>query len=420
MVSVGKQMSDLLALLSLIWTVIFIGIALIKLLDAKFNALYATMLGMGGFSLIDISKYYYVDYARVGWVGDDVFQSVTLLIWLSCSLIIFTYFIFKRYYIQRVKISYYIKSRGIFIYFIKIALVPISLLFIAINDGSGYMGILGGFIKGFIVALIIYGLMEKDRIAIIVGVISLFCGVDDSSRRAYIAIFFPIIIMLVYSYKEKIGQVTIRVKILLVILLFLVFVFLNALRSEHNFGEGFDPDNRVNNTMHYITTLGSIDTFHNTAFIYERFPSPWDYYYGETYLSVFVALIPRFIWPDKPVSLGAQLGLMKRFGYRGFDQSLWEEAFMFSLSPSFVGEAYANFGFIGVIFLSLLLGIIAAYLDKKIYNVIKITTIPWIIFLSSFILFHRGDFYVSVNYQIFMFFAATIFYKFSYKKVLKG
>ena len=376
------------------------------------------MLGMGGLVLVDISKYYYLDSSRVGWIGDDVYQKVAIVIIFSCITVGFSYFFSKRLITKKRQCFFYKKKRTSFIKYIKFIVFPLSIIFLLLNDRSGYASMVGSCIKGLLVALFIYGIFEKDRMAVIVSIISLFTAVDDSSRRAYIAIFMPIIFIYPYVIKNKYGNVNLKVKLILVVFLFFIFIFLNAIRSSNDFGVGFDPDRKVSNTLYYMKNLTSVDTFYNTAFLIERFPKPWDFFYGETYLSVLVAPIPRSLWNDKPVGLGAPLGLMNRYSYRGkFDNYFWEQANQFTLSPGFVGEAYANFGYAGVFLISLLLGIVAAFFDNKIiFQGITAATIPWIMFLSTFILVHRGDFYVSVNYQIFMFLTASIFFKFSYSR----
>jgi hypothetical protein len=412
-------MSQIFALISLICAVIFITIAITKILSAKFNAFYATMLGIGGLSLIDIPKYYYLEVQNSDrpWIGDDSFQLITLLIWLSCFFIFFSYYLFTHVMrFRKIIDSQFNKNRYWLLSLLKFLVIPVSIVYIIFNDGSGYASMIGGLIKGIIVCLFLYGLTQRDRTAIIASIILILIGVDDSSRRAYIAIFIPMIVILSFWYLSKYNKINLRSKIILFFCLLSVFIILNALRSGHDFGEGFNQNSRVENTVHYIKNLKSIDTFYNTAFIVERFPLPWDYYFGETYLSVLVALIPRSIWPDKPVGLGSQLGLMQAFQYRGFDDLLWQKTNMYSLSPGFVGEAYANFGFTGVCIVSFLLGFLIAYFDRKlVVQRFDILAIPWIMLLSCFIVIHRGDFYVSVNYQIFMFFSAILFRKVFYK-----
>lgn len=201
-----------------------------------------------------------------------------------------------------------------------------------------------------------------------------------------------------------------RFKVLSMATLFFLFIFLNWLRSEHNFGEGYIEGNQIANTINYMTTLKSIDIFYNTGFMINNIPQRYDYLYGETYLSILVGLIPRSLWSEKPVSLGAILGLMVRFDSGKFDAEMWERSNQYSLSPGFIGEAYANFGYFGIIFLSLALGFTLGIYDKKISksDLLNPKIFPWFIWLGSFIILHRGDAYTAVIYQIFIFIFLTI------------
>lgn len=411
-------MSDLIAIVAFVAAVVFVFVSLSKLINAKFSAYYAVMLGMGGLVLIDITKYYYLNLGQNEWIGDDHYKNVSILIIISCLTFFASYFFFNGKIKKNRKQLFYKKRRGNFTRLVKFFILPTSLAYTLMNDGSGYASLIGGCVKGFVVALLIYGLIENDRFAMIVSVISLLVGVDDSSRRAYIAIFVPSIVVITDLVKKRFGFIPLKSKLVFAILLLSIFVFLNAIRSTNDFGEGFDPNDKVSNTLSYISKLRSVDTFYNTSFLVEKFPVPWDFYYGETYFSVLAAPIPRSIWEDKPVGLGAPLGLMNRYGYKGkFDIEMWGDANQFSLSPGFVGEAYANFGYIGVLVLSILLGFVTAFFDKKVVSEgLSPRTIPWLMFLSTFVLIHRGDFYVSVNYQLFMFIAVFIFYRNAYSR----
>ena len=123
---------------------------------------------------------------------------------------------------------------------------------------------------------------------------------------------------------------------------------------------------------------------------------------GETYLSVLVAPIPRSVWPDKPVSLAAQLGFMMRFGGAKFNVPDWiDYTNQFSLSPGFIGESYANFGILGVFFLSIAVGCSMAKIDRSMrFERINDGAIPWLPLLPLFILIHRGDFYTASSFSI--------------------
>jgi oligosaccharide repeat unit polymerase len=191
-------------------------------------------------------------------------------------------------------------------------------------------------------------------------------------------------------------------------MLIFLFIFLNWMRGEHNFGEGYIEGDRLANTLQYIKTLKSLDTFYNTGFIVENFPGEFHYYYGETYASVLVGLVPRSMWPSKPVGLGAPLGLMQVAGIQDFDPVKWVKFNQYSLSPGFIGEAYANFGVLGVIMFSLAFGWTAKIIDRKVFHDrsqgFDLRQLIYLPIMIAFLLMGRGDFYSAVIYTLFMWF----------------
>ena len=186
-----------------------------------------------------------------------------------------------------------------------------------------------------------------------------------------------------------------------------IFLFLNFMRSEHNYGRDFVDRGRVQNTINYIVNLRSIDTFWNTAFIIENFPKKFKYYYGETYAAIPVGFIPRSVWKDKPVGLSAPLGIMQKFGFQeDFNADNWKLLNKFSLSPGLLGEAYANFGIYGILFIPILLGFLSRKLDLVIQAGSYGHSLNSSLFLSAFFLVHRGDTYVATTPSIFLYLGA--------------
>ena len=87
---------------------------------------------------------------------------------------------------------------------------------------------------------------------------------------------------------------------------------------------------------------------------------------------------------------------------------------MFSVSPGFVGEAYANGGLVFVVILSLLFGMFVSYYDRHfMFYGLKISSLPYFGFLPFFFLVFRGDFYSSITYPLYIFFGMLITLKIS-------
>jgi len=106
--------------------------------------------------------------------------------------------------------------------------------------------------------------------------------------------------------------------------------------------------------------------------------------YGLSSSFIFFFWIPRFIWPEKPTMLGHWLIREVQIGGYGEGHSV---------SYGFAGDAYADFGFVGGMFFSLILGgffFILDRINKKIvrsqFNILYVAiTIPFTFFaLRSF------------------------------------
>jgi oligosaccharide repeat unit polymerase len=110
-------------------------------------------------------------------------------------------------------------------------------------------------------------------------------------------------------------------------------------------------------------------------------PAEIPYLHGASYLQVFVLPVPRALWPTKPVD--DMTTVITRF-----DPENSGLAF-----PAF-GEAYANFGFIGVALSGIVLGGVAELLHRRFANSqdLKASLVAAVaagVFLQ---LFSRGDF----------------------------
>jgi oligosaccharide repeat unit polymerase len=80
--------------------------------------------------------------------------------------------------------------------------------------------------------------------------------------------------------------------------------------------------------------------------VYLKVPEQVEYLYGKTYLTGLLFFIPRFLWPDKPHSVGYYTGRLI------FNRA---EA---GIPPGDVAEAYWNFSFAGVAIIAFLNGIL--------------------------------------------------------------
>jgi oligosaccharide repeat unit polymerase len=100
-----------------------------------------------------------------------------------------------------------------------------------------------------------------------------------------------------------------------------------------------------------LYVAGDLDAFENGTLVMRLIPAVADYYYGATFVTLFVLPIPRAWWPDKPAASVNYL-LADSFGF-------YSDNFAISL----VAEAYANFSWPGVVLFFLLFG----FLSERMY-----------------------------------------------------
>lgn len=76
-----------------------------------------------------------------------------------------------------------------------------------------------------------------------------------------------------------------------------------------------------------------------------------DYLYGATLVPIFTKWVPRVIWPDKPVEdIANSIG--RKYGF------LDQHDFITSLNLPWIAEMFLNFGWPGIVLLSVLVGVI--------------------------------------------------------------
>jgi len=69
--------------------------------------------------------------------------------------------------------------------------------------------------------------------------------------------------------------------------------------------------------------------------------SIWEYYYGKTYLWALTGVVPKILWNNKPdLSFGTEFGHASGM--------LKKTNNVTSISVTYIGEAYLNFGFFGM------------------------------------------------------------------------
>jgi len=136
-----------------------------------------------------------------------------------------------------------------------------------------------------------------------------------------------------------------------------VIVAMGSLRFMQSRGLNFQDYRSSTTAANLLSPVMASSNFlavGKTAMLIDKVPNNYDYTYGSTYALWLIAPIPRSLWPEKPiVRIGGVLGA----AVFGSDQRS-------GIPPGSVGEAYLNFGWVGIPIMMCILGCIL----KIFYN----------------------------------------------------
>jgi hypothetical protein len=110
--------------------------------------------------------------------------------------------------------------------------------------------------------------------------------------------------------------------------------------------------------------LNRLNLVNVTSVIIQETPETKPYLYGKTYGMVLPLLVPRFLWPSKPIGHAATVTLTLYYGIQSERVPIRT-----SIGVGLFAEAYANFGLLGVVALNVLIGWELGWLYKFGYHV---------------------------------------------------
>ncbi len=126
------------------------------------------------------------------------------------------------------------------------------------------------------------------------------------------------------------------------------------------------------------------DFIHQVAYIYSMTPAEVPYQYGHTYSYFAVALIPRVLWPGKPLAGSANGFYAVNYGITS-EEGIKTTTF----GVSILGEAFINFGWYGALFVMMLQGVAISTLEK-IFGTLKSGAGGQAVFIAFFVFFLNG------------------------------
>ena len=208
-----------------------------------------------------------------------------------------------------------------------------------------------------------------------------------TSARLEMVYFVLMLLMVRHYYKQKISVSRL---ILLGVAIMTVVAVLGQLRHLQTARQ--TDATLVDASSFFKKTLGGnyFMDIGKTSVIVDSVPREVDYLSGKSLTYVFVAPIPRTLWPEKPaVRVSKFVG--STVYHRG-DES--------GIPPGFIGEMYLNFGYTGIIAGMFVLGIILKLIYQRMnLNPSSHFSLLWYVILSVILTLTllSGDLTVAVS-----------------------
>lgn len=283
--------------------------------------------------------------------------------------------------------------------------LPLSLVGNFIDTDSGVVYLFVNVARGALFCYVYSAVQNQGKVGLLCLFVivclffSLFFDLSLSSRRGFIVYLWVFLMLMLYLYKDRLRGA--YANILMFSFFVLVFLYLNYMRSEHDFGYGFSQGEVFANTINYIITMRSIDTFSNTLFIYNSYGSQFDYLWGYSYLYPLLVLIPRSLWSEKPMAFSTELAFNISTGSAGVTFSNWLDISQYSLSPGLFGELLANFGILGVLISPFIVASLVVKVDRASFSAQGPINLIWVFFIPAIFLLFRGDFFSATAFSIY-------------------
>jgi len=172
-------------------------------------------------------------------------------------------------------------------------------------------------------------------------------------------------------YRKKVTRPQMAKLLLIVLAVVLFSTFLGSQRNKLRTGEQVEVGATISNNDVANTLESNFNIYKPVYGVANKYPFTYDYTLGRLMFGdTFVLWIPRLVWSSKPRGEEMAGALILK---QSIDASVIDQAFM--AMPN-VGPFYADFGFIGVILFSFLLGYAFKRLLKFFYsgNILYIVT----------------------------------------------
>lgn len=251
-------------------------------------------------------------------------------------------------------------------------------------------------------------LNKKYQALFIIIISSLY--LFNQFTRMFILMFYLYIFMYYYLRSKKIYLLNIVLLSIISQVLLIVMLYRRVF-GEVDFDKVFGYLSNINGSD-FLRLIDSYYVYEAYLRILKYFPRHEDFLYGYSYIKPFVFWIPRAIWENKPEGLSS-LVVEKIYGTSKGSE--------YSTGFTLAGEFYANFGFVGMLICSLMIGLSIGFVSRKMIStkneytfVISLTTIIYFPHIARGGILETTILFLIIFYLIFMLFFKT---KNLYKKI---
>ena len=137
--------------------------------------------------------------------------------------------------------------------------------------------------------------------------------------------------------------------------------------------------NKIERYLKHTSDINTDKTVNYMSYVVDYYDREENSYrYGQSTLTVIFFWVPRTIWKDKPPQFAYWFIREYQGGEKGFSSK-------YSAPSSYLAEIYSDFGNLGVIFISLLIGYLSFRIDLYFYKSKVIESYKQILFVSFFL-----------------------------------
>lgn len=221
-------------------------------------------------------------------------------------------------------------------------------------------------------------------------IISIFILVvlDTGTRTLTGLIMLPSVVIYLLNNSKKVGIAKIAVVMFAFVLLLQVQLFTRT--GDYDYKKFLTASFWGN----IVTLGGTTDFISETSYAINLVPNQHEFFH-ESNIALFAThLIPRFIWPDKPISEISRFYNLKRWGLDIMTDGG-------NVLPGIIGQYYMSDGVIGIVIISFVFAVVTSLSDrilletfdqpgKRYWSVLAVSTS--VLMLLSFRVFSPGYF----------------------------